>query len=42
MLFEEVFVKYYNFNSILVQRASIHVKKYWYSSQKGTVIVKVS
>jgi hypothetical protein len=26
--------KYYNFNLIWVQHASIHVKKYWYLSQK--------
>jgi hypothetical protein len=31
---KEVFVNYYNFNPIWVQHASIHVKKYWDSSQK--------
>jgi hypothetical protein len=38
LLFEEVFVNYYNFKPIWVQRALIHVKMYWFSSQKGTLV----
>jgi hypothetical protein len=43
MVAKEVFcrVNSSNFNPICVQHASIHVKKYWYSSQKK-IIVKLS
>jgi hypothetical protein len=34
MVAKEVFVYYHNFNPIWLQHASIHVKKYWHSSQK--------
>jgi hypothetical protein len=34
MVAKEVFVNYYTFKPNWVQHASIHVKKYWYSSQK--------
>jgi hypothetical protein len=35
MVAEDFFGNYHNFNPIWVQHASIHVKKYWYSSQKS-------
>jgi hypothetical protein len=31
---KEFFVSYYKFYPFLVQQASIHIKKYWYSNQK--------
>jgi hypothetical protein len=41
MIAKKVFVNYHNFNLIWVQHASIHVKRFWYSSKKK-VFVKVS